>query len=206
MKNVLLTLAGLLLAGVVAALGIAFSGLYNVGADDAHWSVTTRFLEMARNQSVWRRAKAVQPPDLTEPALVLKGAGQYAAMCTACHLAPGMPETQVFRGLYPRPPRLDKERLDARYAFVVIKHGLKMTGMPAWGGDHGDEAVWSLVAFINQLPGMTPQQYRDTVAKAPPDEEMPHADDVRGGPGISPHGGAAAAASAPTPAAHASGH
>lgn len=38
--------------------------------------------------------------------------------------------------------------------------------MPAWGGHHGDEQVWTLVAFVAKLPGMTPQQY-EALVKSP---------------------------------------
>ena len=47
-----------------------------------------------------------------------------------------------------------------------------MSGMPAWGRGHDDATLWSIVAFINKLPTMTPEQYKDIVSKAPPDEEM----------------------------------
>ena len=199
MRSFLLTLAALLLAATLASLGMAYSGLYNVAADDPHWSFTSRLLETVRARSVSRRAEGVRPPRLDDPQLVLKGAGQYAAMCVGCHLAPGISQSELSKGLYPQPPRLDKQRLDPREAFVVIKHGLKMTGMPAWGADHDDETVWSLVAFIGQLPGMTPEQYREIVRKAPPDEEMSHshaAEHARGvvqGPNAS---GSASASSA----------
>jgi mono/diheme cytochrome c family protein len=47
-----------------------------------------------------------------------------------------------------------------------------MSGMPAWGATHDDQTVWSMVAFLQKLPGMTSAQYKDIVAKAPPDEDM----------------------------------
>lgn len=181
MRRHLGALIVLLLAGTALVFAVVVSGWYNIGADDPHWGFTSRLIETLRNRSIERRAQAVTAlPRLDEPQLILKGAGQYAAMCQGCHLAPGLPSNELHRGLYPRPPLLYQGRVDPRVAYVTIKHGIKMTGMPAWGGGHGDEAVWSLVAFVNQLPGMTPQQYQDIVRRAPPDEEMaPHGE----GPG-----------------------
>src|SRR5262249_42518674 len=46
--------------------------------------------------------------------------------------------------------------------FWIIKHGIKMTGMPAWA-DHSDEELWATVAFIKKLPGMTPEEYAKLV-------------------------------------------
>lgn len=62
--------------------------------------------------------------------------------------------------------------IDPRSAFWVIKHGLKMSAMPAWGKTHDDETIWSMVAFVNKLPSMSAQEYKEMVAKAPRDEEM----------------------------------
>jgi hypothetical protein len=45
----------------------------------------------------------------------------------------------------------------------VIKHGIKMSGMPAWGKSMEDKYVWGLVAFLNQLPGMSADRYGDLV-------------------------------------------
>ncbi len=44
--------------------------------------------------------------------------------------------------------------------------------MPAWGGSHDDPTIWSMVAFLNKLPDMTPRRYKDLLAKAPPDDDM----------------------------------
>ncbi|MHB8721984.1 MAG: c-type cytochrome [Steroidobacteraceae bacterium] len=41
-------------------------------------------------------------------------------------------------------------------AFWIIKHGIKMSAMPAWGKSLDDAAIWDIVAFVRQLPQMTP--------------------------------------------------
>lgn len=165
---------------VVVVLGLialgaglfAWSGLYDIGADDPHWRVTYDALEIVRDRSIHRRSKNLKMPDLEDPQLILKGAGQYAAMCTGCHLAPGVSDSELRAGLYPQPPNLTRTRVDPRDAFWVIKHGIKMSGMPAWGKTHDDATLWSMVAFIEKLPEMNPQQYEAIVTKAPPDEDM----------------------------------
>jgi mono/diheme cytochrome c family protein len=43
--------------------------------------------------------------------------------------------------------------------------------MPAWGKTHNDELIWDMVAFIQQLPKMSANQYKATVASAPEDHE-----------------------------------
>ncbi|MHB1175600.1 MAG: c-type cytochrome [Sulfuriferula sp.] len=161
---------------LVFTLGIGvfiWSGIYNPGADSPHWKITYDLMQTSRERSIERHAAAISvPSNLNDPQLILKGAGQYAAMCTTCHLAPGKEDSELRPGLYPQPPNLSKVRVDPREAFWVIKHGLKMSAMPAWGGSHDDATIWSMVAFLQKLPDMTPEQYKEIVAKAPPDEDM----------------------------------
>jgi mono/diheme cytochrome c family protein len=175
MKNLARPLA--LLAGAAAIFAVAaaiyiHAGWYNIGADHPHWRLTTSIIETVRERSIERGAAELKIPDLTDQKLILKGAGQYAAMCTQCHLAPGKSDSEIRPGLYPRPPDLSKVRVDPRIAFWVTKHGIKMTAMPAWGLGHDDATLWSIVAFVNKLPDLSPEAYREIVAKAPPDEEM----------------------------------
>ena len=173
MKNILIVLLGAALAVVLGLYAYMYLGMYNMGADSPHWRMTVSMLTMMRERSIeMHAAEVVVPSNLDDPAVILKGAGQYAAMCTGCHLAPGIADSEIRPGLYPRPPNLSKVRVDPREAFWVIKHGIKMSAMPAWGFSHDDATIWTMVAFLRKLPGMTPTEYRDIVAKAPPDDDM----------------------------------
>lgn len=159
----------------VLALGagaFVYSGIYNVGADDHHAKPVFVVLQTLRNRSIHLRSEDIAVPNLEDPQLILKGAGQYAAMCTQCHLRPGMESSEIRPGLYPQPPNLSKFRPDPREAFWVIKHGIKMSAMPAWGFSHDDATIWSMVAFLQKLPDMTPVEYEAIVARAPPDDDM----------------------------------
>jgi mono/diheme cytochrome c family protein len=163
-----------LLLVIVIGVGIfILSGIYNVGADSPHWKITYALMKATREHSIERHADEISlPANLNDAQLILKGAGQYAAMCTSCHLAPGINNSELRIGLYPQPPNLSKVIVNPTEAFWVIKHGLKMSAMPAWGMSHDDATIWSMVAFLQKMPEMTPEQYKEIVAKAPPDEDM----------------------------------
>jgi mono/diheme cytochrome c family protein len=168
-------LLGVLATLVLLAMGVlafVWSGRYDIGADAPHTRPVFALMQALRERSIRAHAAALTVPDLTDPQLVLKGAGQYAAMCTQCHLSPAMAESEIRPGLYPQPPNLSRVRVDPKQAFWVIKHGIKMSAMPAWGASHDDATIWSMVAFLQKLPGMSAQEYRDIVARAPPDEDM----------------------------------
>lgn len=156
LRNVALGAVALLVAGAA----FVYSGIYDIAVDAHHWRITTFLLETVRIQSIERRARDIAVPKLDDPQLVLKGAGEYAEMCVICHLAPGVKESPTRQGLYPQPPILSEVSLEPRAAFWVIKHGIKMSGMPAWGASHDDETLWSLVAFVQQLPRLSAEQYK----------------------------------------------
>lgn len=158
-----LVLAAAMLGAVGLFLG---TGTYDIGADAPHTPPVYQILQFVREQSVAARAGKLALPDLYDPARIRRGAGNYDAMCAGCHLAPGMTETELSKGLYPAPPNLSRARVDPREAFWVIKHGVKASGMPAWGKSMEDEDVWNLVAFLRALPELGAAPYQALVASS----------------------------------------
>jgi mono/diheme cytochrome c family protein len=158
----------------IAAVVAIYAGLYNVAADVPHTQPVYWMLETVRERSIAARAgNIVVPNDLKDSGRISRGAGQYAEMCSGCHLAPGMKRTEISRGLYPRAPELRRETdLTPAELFWIIKHGVKMTGMPAWGVTHDDQLLWDVVAFVRKLPELTPAQYESIVKSAPRHEDL----------------------------------
>jgi mono/diheme cytochrome c family protein len=160
--------AGALLIAVVAAV-LVHMGSFDVAADKPHSQPVFWLMNTVRERSVAIRAADITVPgDLADAKRVASGAAQYDEMCSLCHLAPGMKRTEISRGLYPRAPELRrKSDLTPAEQFWVVKHGLKMTGMPAWGVTHDDELLWDVVAFLRKLPDLTADQYQTLVKSAP---------------------------------------
>jgi mono/diheme cytochrome c family protein len=147
-----------MLIGVVAFVG---SGVYNIGADDHHTAPVLAVIQELRERSIGARADAIDVPRLEDPSKISAGAARYSTLCVGCHLAPGIMKSDLRKGLYPHPPNLAQEDIrDARRAFWTIKHGIKMSAMPAWGSTLKDESIWDIVAFIRQMPSMTPETYQ----------------------------------------------
>ena len=149
----------------VAAAGAAVfvtTGAYNIGADDHHTKLTLAMIEQLRERSIEARIRGLEIHAISDPARIAAGAQHYAALCAGCHLAPGVTKSDVRPGLYPHPPNLAQGEMQAEQrAFWIIKHGIKMSAMPAWGKSLDDDAIWDIVAFVRKLPGMTPQTYRE---------------------------------------------
>lgn len=161
--NLLITAAA---AITLAATGYFFlAGHYNIAADDKHWPITENLISQVRDASINHQLNGINiPSELTNAERIRRGAGNYDAMCAACHLSPGKESGELQTGLYPQPPLIYKTGIaDKRRAFWVIKHGVKMTGMPAWGKTNTDEDIWAIVAFLDALPRLDAAGYRALV-------------------------------------------
>jgi mono/diheme cytochrome c family protein len=158
------TLAATLVAALLVLFGgflVIYAGVYDVSATEPHSPVTSWLLETARTRSIKAHAAGIHvPPNFDDPANIPMGLEHFAAHCAVCHGAPGVPKGDIARGLYPEPPDLAKaaQFYSPAELFWILKHGIKMTGMPAWS-DHSDEELWATVAFIKKLPGMSEQDY-----------------------------------------------
>ncbi|MGH8085574.1 MAG: c-type cytochrome [Lysobacter sp.] len=181
-RKALLILLILLGIAVMAIAGYIWSGLYNIAADEPHTDAVHSILTTARERSIAVRADDLKvPPNLDDKARIVQGAGNYAAMCAGCHLAPGTSETEMSRGLYPAPPNLTEHMVGAAEAFWVIKHGIKASGMPAWGESMADEYIWNMAGFLQVLPTLDAAEYRAMVDSSGGHshgggETQPHAD------------------------------
>src|SRR5262245_9983208 len=144
-------------------------GSFDVAADKPHSQPVFWLMDTVRERSVAIRAADINVPgDLADAKRIASGAAQYDEMCSLCHLAPGMKRTEISRGLYPRAPELRRKRsLTPAEQFWVVKHGLKVTGLPAWGVTHDDKLLWDVVAFLQKLPGLGADQYQALVKSAP---------------------------------------
>jgi len=153
---------GLLVVIGLGAAAFVRSGVYDMGADVPHAPLTLTLIENLRDNATKAHSRDITvPADLDSPARVAQGARIYATRCTGCHLAPGVLQSELRTGLYPQPPDLSTDGIDdTAEAFWIIKHGIKMSAMPAWGKTHSDAEIWSLVAFLHKLPGMSPAQYQ----------------------------------------------
>lgn len=170
--KILSTILLTLLASAAIGVGVIHGGgLTNFAGDEPHPALVNGAIEFARERFIAARSADVEVPDLNDTKLLVSGAEHYVPMCAGCHLGPGTQDTEIRRGLYPQPPNLAQPsdhagghdhsdmQASARRQFWIIKHGIKMTGMPAWGATHDDDAIWGLVAFLQTLPEMSSEEF-----------------------------------------------
>jgi mono/diheme cytochrome c family protein len=168
-------LAILLVLVLVASVGLIlmFSGVYNVGTANHDDALVNWYLDTGTTHSVKYHAKGITPPALTDPGVIQEGSAHYKEMCVSCHGAPGVEPGEIAKGLWPQAPMLRDGVTDWTPAqlFWIVKNGVKFTAMPAWGPTHSDEKIWSLVAFLEKQPQLSPEQYSAMVKSAGEPEE-----------------------------------
>ena len=170
----------------LSGVGFIYSGFYPMGADVPHNKLTYWVLETLRENSIARASKDIQVPDnLEDSDRLLAGGADYNEMCSGCHLKPGRVQSDFTLGLYPAPPNLTKSHGSHKHddvisqsthnqdlnqeqdkrMFWIIKHGIKASGMPSWSPGHSDGRIWDMVAFLKELPNLTPVEYQILTAR-----------------------------------------
>jgi mono/diheme cytochrome c family protein len=161
------------LVAIIVAVGAAvffFGGFYNVAAAAEDPAIVKWALIRVRMASINRHATERPSVSLEDSALVQAGARAFAERgCINCHGAPGVEWAKFSEGQRPDPPDLkdivnDRE---PRHLFWVIKNGINMTGMPSFGliGTE-DKDIWSIVAFLKKLPGVSEADFKAWAAPA----------------------------------------
>jgi cytochrome c553 len=148
--------------GLLAAVVVSTSGLVDVSAIPPDSNVLARFLHYSFRRSADSHA---HPPATTEslesPAMVMRGAGQYALVCENCHGAPGRGQSPVALAMHPAPPMLSDVVggfTDASL-FYVVQNGVRYTGMPAYPVTNRPDEIWAMVSFLKAMPKMEYDAY-----------------------------------------------
>ena len=167
MQKLLATIGVLALIAIIGAGAFFFLGFYSVAATSANPGFVDAALKQIRAKSIQQHASDLPPAglSLTDPAVVQDGARAFATRgCVLCHGAPGVTWAKFSEGLNPGPPDLKEEIslfLTPSELFWVIKNGIQMTGMPSFGAiEVPDKEIWSIVAFVKQLPSVTDEQFK----------------------------------------------
>jgi mono/diheme cytochrome c family protein len=168
-------LAGFVLAfvliGAVAVL-IVLTGRYDVAASVPP-DLIDKVAPAAKVRSIRHRAAPLPAPLPEDAGALARGLSHYRESCLPCHGAPGVPAAEFHEGMNPEPPHIESPQVqgytDAEL-FWVIKHGIRMTGMPGFAVTHKDDELRDIAAFVRHLPRISPPERQSLQAGAGTDE------------------------------------
>jgi mono/diheme cytochrome c family protein len=158
MKFFLGFIAAIVIMAIAAAIAAA---TYDVAASTPETAAEFAILHSVMKNSVQARAAAEGRETWTDKER-RKGFEDYDEMCVICHSAPGKERGPISKGIRPQPPNLAEasKQWTTAQLFWIIKNGVKMTGMPAFGSTHSDEQIWNIVGFVRRLPQISPDEFR----------------------------------------------
>lgn len=160
MKKIVWTVVITLLVVVLIPFIVIASGAINMAASNRPGAFEKWMATLAVQRSMAIRAPTESSDLLDKPAAITDGLEHYKAMCVRCHAGPGVEPSEFAQGLNPPAPKLTDlgAKLSDGELFWIIKHGIRMTGTPAFGGTHSDEDVWKIAAAVKHLPNLSPEQ------------------------------------------------
>jgi mono/diheme cytochrome c family protein len=152
-------LVGILIA-ILLPLLVLMTGMVNMGADQTPGKFERTFAGLAKNRSIAVHKSSDTNPVHNDPATLASGLVLFRENCVMCHGAPSVEPAPFAKGLNPHAPSLNKgQRHDPDdETFWIIKHGMRITGMPALDTARTNDDVWKLVTFVHHLPDLTKQE------------------------------------------------
>ena len=150
-------LAVLAVAMIGWMLRNGFSAVDQPSAMEAFMATTMRRLAVPSDLE-----DTMNPLPLT-PEILAEGRAHFADHCATCHGNDGKGQTAMGPNFYPKVPDMTAEATQSQSdgaLFATIENGIRLTGMPAFGGGTAESAygTWGLVHFIRHLPKITPQE------------------------------------------------
>ncbi len=149
-------LAGFLFAILLAALGggyclahFDFSSSPQPGRAEA-WLIS-RSLRWFVRRSLPNPLPPEPPDDLSSQAA---GQMSYGGACSGCHGLDGNTPSRFGLQMYPRVPALGSPQVQSwsnAELFSIIQHGIRYSGMPAFGKIYSDDSIWDLVHYVRSL-------------------------------------------------------
>jgi cytochrome c553 len=163
-----LLLGAALGVGLAVAIFVAVGGV-NVSADRPDGWASRTLLHFVFKRSMSLRARDLTAPaDLAAPGRIRLAAQHFDTVCANCHGRPGYGQSVVALSMSPRPqylPYVVGQFTDGEL-HQIVEHGVKFSAMPSWATDARSDEVWSMVAFLRQLPKLDAQTY--AALTAPP--------------------------------------
>ena len=154
----------------VALVAYLLGGFYDVAASQKHFDIVAWSLHHISEASIERHSGDSNKATLatSETSLIQKGAHEFVEEgCIDCHGGPGVEPDKFSRGMRPHPPDLGHvaAHADASEIYWVVKHGIKMTGMPAFGGHIDQDELRAIVAFVKGIKKYSTSEFRDLTKK-----------------------------------------
>ncbi|MGA8097319.1 MAG: cytochrome c [Candidatus Cybelea sp.] len=157
--GVVATLVALALGAYLAIV----SGFVPANADAKPSKLERWMAKRSLQATLDREARKGPNPVALTDANLIAGIRIYAANCAVCHGAADGKPSRIARGLYQSPPQLATDGVEddpEGVTFWKVSHGIRLTGMPAFGKTLEDEELWQVTLFLKHMDALPPAPQR----------------------------------------------
>jgi mono/diheme cytochrome c family protein len=156
MKSFIFGFLATLALFLVSVIGYLRLGTAEVRGDVLAPRWQSRLLQLAVHASVQRSAPKVQSPVPHTDAVLIAGGKLYLEGCAGCHGRPGRPlRTRVWFSPPPQFAHAGTQYSESELSWI-IKHGIRRTGMSAYGPSFTEEQLWTLAEFVGRMKDLPP--------------------------------------------------
>ena len=151
---ILVILIALALAVAVVIVGwnqIKLDALQEPGSVETFLATVVKQFLVSRSSR-----EGIPPPPSNLQESIAEGDKLYASDCSMCHGSDGHTPSDFGRWMYPRASDLTSpvvQRYSDRELFWIVKNGIRLSGMPAFGRVESEEHIWNLVNYLRTMQG-----------------------------------------------------
>ena len=184
MSRALWFLAGALsLAAVMVVTGVVFIKMSTDGfsTHSQPTAIERALATRARSMAIPKAARDRKNPINNSPEVLAEARSHWADHCAVCHGNDGSGQATIGQHLYPPAPDMREagtQQLSDGELFYIVENGIRLSGMPGWGGSDGGEDSWKLVNFIRHLPGLSQTEIQE-MEKLNPKTEAERQEELR---------------------------
>lgn len=147
----------------VCAVLIAITQAHGFSAREQPTALERWIARRARSMAVPTDAKTLLNPVPESTEIIAEARAHWADHCATCHANNGSGDVEMGKHMYPQAPDMrqpDTQQLTDGELFFIIQNGIRLTGMPSWGGgsEQDEQDSWKLVRFIRHLPKLTSEE------------------------------------------------
>ncbi len=158
LKGIIIGVAAAVLAGIAGAYLFLALGLMPANADAKPSFLEKWAARKSLHATLAREAQTGTGPLAVNDESLLAGLRLYAANCAVCHGAADGKASNIALGLFQRPPQLGKHGVEDDPEGEIhwkIKHGIRLTGMPAYTSTLNDNEIWQTTLFLKHMDALS---------------------------------------------------
>ena len=145
------------IVGLIGAYLFVTRGWMPANADGKPFFLESWAAHKSLHATLQKEAPTTPNPEALTNDNLIAGVRLYAQNCAVCHGASDMKESNIALGLFQKPPQLAGDGVEddpEGVTYWKIKHGIRLTGMPAYSPTLTEEQIWQITLFLKHMDSL----------------------------------------------------